>query len=102
MVIIYVSSVSAVSSMSCWKERRALSGPLRSLRLWSRLGLTGILLHCHVLGFSSSVIDDLSYETKEANHYSYHPDPEGEKEMFHSKGFRFLILRFFIEMNFTD
>ena len=74
-----------------------------NLRLRSRLGHTGILLRCHVLGScSSSVDDDLSYETKEANQNSYKPQPEGEMEMFHSKGLGFIIIRFFFETNFND
>ena len=55
-----------------------------------------------MLGFSSSVDDDLSYETKEANQYSYKPKPEGEMEMFHSKGFGSRIFGFLVETNFND
>ena len=54
-----------------------------------------------VLGFSSSVDDDLSYETEEADQYSYEPHPDGENDMFLFKGLGFSIFRFFLVMSFN-
>ena len=78
IVVIYVSSVSWTSVLCS----TSLSGSSDTWT-WSTSAPSVSESLPESLPLSYPVADDLSYETKEANQYSYHPHPEGEIEMFH-------------------